>query len=117
MFVIDDYAQPEAGISFTELGINENKLLAKIKKIRKTANFMCSEATSLGALEEIGGNAYFGGARFKDFGKLRKIGEVIDIRDCKGLQISPDRNLYVKGYKIPPNTDILTLSQNFIINR
>ena len=45
--------------TFSDLGINENKLFKYIHKIHHDANFRYSNATDLGNLKEIGGDAYF----------------------------------------------------------
>ena len=43
---------------FSELGVDENKLLKKIKKIKGTADFRESNATDLGSLKQIDGDLW-----------------------------------------------------------
>ena len=46
------------------MGINENDLFIKIKKINGTANFIGSNITSTGALESVAGVLYFDHKRY-----------------------------------------------------
>ena len=56
------------------LGINENKLLAGLKKIERDGDFMYSSLEVLEDLEEIGHNAYFNNSPMRRLPKLKSIG-------------------------------------------
>lgn len=70
LYDIDSYSAIQDGISFSEMGIDENKLFDKIQTIKGTANFSGSEVTDLGALTYIGGNAIFENSKIKNLNNL-----------------------------------------------
>jgi ABC-type Mn2+/Zn2+ transport system ATPase subunit len=123
--VVNEYHQPEQmtgfwgayhvpDYTFSDLGIDENKLFKYIHKIYHDANFKYSNASDLGNLKEIGGNAYFnyssvlkadkleliyGDANFrnskvKSLKNLMEIGKNADLSAVKEASIQSD----VKGY-------------------
>ena len=59
--------------SYTDIGIDENKLFKRVKKIKGNAEFRNSRLKSLHGLETIGGNAYFGNSSITDLGDLAEI--------------------------------------------
>ncbi len=71
---IFEYEQQSEDYTFKDLGINENKLLEKVKKIENDADFYDSEVTNLKNLEVIDGNANFCHSKITDLGNLKKIG-------------------------------------------
>ena len=73
-YSISRFCAVNDGITFSDLGIDENKLFEKIKRITGNADFAGSEVTDLGALESIIGDASFENSRIKDLKNLRFIG-------------------------------------------
>ena len=71
---IFEYEQPSEDYTFQDLGIDENKLLEKVKKIEGDADFYNSEVTNLKNLEVIDGSANFCHSKITDLGTLEKIG-------------------------------------------
>ncbi len=57
--VLSNYGQPLNDCNWQELGVNENKLLKDVVKIKGWARFEDSTATDLSKLEYIGGDVYF----------------------------------------------------------
>ena len=72
--ILSHYNQPSKHYSYTDLGINENKLLAGLKKIERDGDFMYSSLEVLEDLEEIGHNAYFNNSPMRRLPKLKSIG-------------------------------------------
>ena len=60
--------------SYSDLGINENKLFKEIKAIEGDADFKYSQITSLGNLLTIGGHAIFEDSQITNLGNLLTIG-------------------------------------------
>ena len=52
---ISKYEQPSSNFTFNDLGIDENKMLLKVKIIDGDGDFRFSQVTNLGNLESIGG--------------------------------------------------------------
>ncbi len=71
---ISEYKQPSKDYTFKDLGIDENKLIEKVKTIKWDADFSDSEVTDLKNLEVIGGNADFRNSQVTDLGNLYNIG-------------------------------------------
>lgn len=75
-----DFDTDTAYLTFSKLGINENKLFEKIKEIRGDAYFYETNADNLGVLETIGHNADFKVSEIKNLGNLKMIGGNADFR-------------------------------------
>lgn len=73
MLEISHYDQPY-NFFFEELGINENDLFKKVRKIKGTSNFKHCKATSLFNIESIGERAYFGESQITSLGNLKAVG-------------------------------------------
>ena len=73
MLRITGYSQPY-GYTYSDIGINENRLFEKIKEITGNADFKNSQVTSLGKLESIGGDADFYYSPITNLGTLQSIG-------------------------------------------
>ena len=73
---ISEYHQPIENeiLSFKELGVNEDNLLANVKRINGNADFRDSELEELKNVESIGGDAFFENSKIKSLGKLKNIG-------------------------------------------
>jgi len=70
---ISVYKHPSEYITFKEIGVDENKLFEKVKKIKGNANFINSSLKSLHGLESIGGNLLLG-SEIEDLGNLKSVG-------------------------------------------
>lgn len=86
MYIISHYKQPQ-NCTFKDLGIDEKKLFSKVKEIKKNADFIYSNLTSLDKLQKIGGNAYFHYSSIVDLGELKEVGKEII------FSFSPIKNL------------------------
>lgn len=71
---ISIYKQPSRYYTFKDLGIDENKLLEKVKVIEGYVDFEDSQITSLANLEVIRCNAFFSNSQVVDLGNLKYIG-------------------------------------------
>lgn len=73
---ISEYHQPIENeiLSFKELGVNEDNLLANVKRINGNADFRDSELEELKNVESIGGDTFFENSKIKSLGKLKNIG-------------------------------------------
>lgn len=56
--IIEKYRQPDEKLTFSELGIDENRMFNFISKIHLNADFTNSKITNLGKLETIGGDVF-----------------------------------------------------------
>ncbi len=75
---IEEYRQPSENFSFSDLGIDENSLLAVVKEIRTNAHFEDSKAVNLGAVKYIGGDLDLCNSCISSTGGLEKVeGDVI----------------------------------------
>ena len=70
-------------MTFEDLGIDENRLLEKVKIIRGDAFFKDSNLTSLHNVESIGGDARFYESKIKKLGNLKHIGGSADFSYSK----------------------------------
>ena len=70
---VSRYDQPSKNYSFSDLGIDENNLLKKIKRIDGYADFRSSDATNIGSVEFIGGSAEFKNSKITSLGNLECI--------------------------------------------
>ena len=66
--------EPPPYCTFEDLGIDENKLLEKVRIIKHCAYFRDSQATSLTNLETIGAEADFTDSKISDLRNLKSIG-------------------------------------------
>lgn len=89
-----EYKQPSTYYTFKDLGIDENKLLEKVKKIKGNADFNNSMATNLVNLERINGYANFSNSQITDLGKLNFIGQNAYFRNS---QVQDLNNLVTIG--------------------
>ena len=71
---ISEYKQPSKDYTFKDLGIDENKLIEKVKSINGNANFRNSMLTDLSNIKYINGNAFFGHSQVSNLGNLKSIG-------------------------------------------
>ena len=71
--VLSEYRQPAKGISFKDIGINEDELLKQVSEIKGNADFTDSDATSTGAVEVIGGDIILKNHKLENTGKLAHI--------------------------------------------
>lgn len=105
---ISQYSQPSEYYSYSDLGIDENKLLKNVVKIQGNADFKNSKVSDLSSLEEIGEDAlfensskillsnlksigkdaYFVGSRIKDLSSLENIGGHSFFSGAKDVNLS-----------------------------
>ena len=125
---ISEYKQPSKIYTFEDLGIDENKLLEKVKTITGDANFSDSLVTDLGNLKSIGGNAgfcksqvtdlgnlksiggyaYFGGSQVTDLGNLETIGGDADFSNSQVTDLSNLKS--IGGYAYFSDSQVTNLS-------
>ena len=74
LLTISEYRQPLSDITYSDIGIDENKLFERVKTIKGNADFSDSLITYLGNLKLIGGNANFRYSQVIDLGQLKSIG-------------------------------------------
>ena len=74
LLTISEYRQPLSDITYSDIGIDENKLFERVKTIKGNADFNDSLITDLGNLKLIGGNANFRYSQVIDLGQLKSIG-------------------------------------------
>ena len=74
LLTISEYRQPLSDITYSDIGIDENKLFERVKTIKGNADFSDSLITDLGNLKLIGGNANFRYSQVIDLGQLKSIG-------------------------------------------
>lgn len=83
LLTISEYRQPLSDITYSDVGIDENRLFEKIKTIQGDADFTNSKVSDLGNLKSIGGDAYFDYSQVKDLGNLQSIGEDVFFHDSQ----------------------------------
>ena len=76
------YCQPDRGITWKELGIDENNLLKRIKEINGYCDMSRSDATDLGEVRKINGHLKLAHSKLNDLGKLEFV-ENIDFSNSK----------------------------------
>lgn len=74
LFTISEYRQPSCDFTYSDIGIDENKLFEKVKRIKGYADFSNSQITDLRNLQSIGTNAFFEYSQIKSLGNLKSIG-------------------------------------------
>ena len=93
LLTISEYRQPLSDITYSDVGIDENKLFEKIKTIQEDADFTNSQVIDLGKLESIGGDAYFSNSQVRNLGNLKSIGrdayldssQIIDLGNLQSI--------------------------------
>ncbi len=75
LLTISEYRQPLSDITYSDIGIDENKLFERIKTIQGDADFTNSQVIDLCNLESIGRDAYFSNSQVRNLGNLQSIGE------------------------------------------
>ncbi len=98
LYIIDKFEQPDEYYTFSDLGIDENKLIQNVKEITHNAEFADSKITeltnlrvirgnadfsesiveNLNELEQIGGDAIFTNSKITSLNKLKSIGKTAD---------------------------------------
>ena len=71
--IISHYTQPKNS-NFNELGIDEDELLKNVAEIEGDADFLGSNATTLGSIESIEGDLDIINSSIEDLGELKYIG-------------------------------------------
>ena len=74
LYIIDKFEQPDEYYTFSDLGIDENKLIQNVKEITHNAEFADSKITELKNLKIIHGNADFSDSIVENLNELEKIG-------------------------------------------
>jgi len=91
MYTLVNYFQPNTTVTLSDLGIDENKLLKRVKAIHGIGEFERSEATSLGSVKKIDGNALMACSKLKSLGNLEEVsGDLVlsfsDVKDLGNLR-------------------------------
>lgn len=76
------YYQPVRGITWKDLGVDENKLLKRIKEINGYCDMTHSDASDLGEVRKINGYLKLAHSKLTDLGKLEHV-ESIDFGNSK----------------------------------
>lgn len=93
---ISKYVQPGKNVTFSDLNIDENKLLKYVSSIEGDAYFTDSNVTNLSNLKQIKGNACFHGCKDIDISGLYRIGGYADFSQS---QIKNANNLrFIGGF-------------------
>ena len=71
--VLSEYRQPAEGVTFEDIGINEDKLLKNVSTIKGNADFTDSKATSLGSVKVIEGDIILENHNLQDLGELAHV--------------------------------------------
>ena len=107
LLTISEYRQPSSDITYSDVGIDENKLFEKIKTIQGDADFsnsqvidLCnlesigrdadfsnSQVIDLCNLESIGRDAYFSNSQVRNLGNLQSIGEDVFFHDSQVIDL------------------------------
>ena len=74
LLTISEYRQPLSDITYSDIGIDENKLFERVKTIKGNADFSDSLISNLGNLESIGRDAWFSNSQVRNLGNLKSIG-------------------------------------------
>ena len=85
---ISRYEQPSEDYTFKDLGIDENKLLEKVKTITGNADFVFSQVTNLSNLETIYGDAYFMNSQVTNLSNLKTITGSADFSNSQVSDLS-----------------------------
>ena len=104
---ISKYEQPSDDYTFKDLGIDENKLFEKVKKIEKNADFCYSQITNLNNLKYIGWAAYFCDSRITDLENLEYIGENANFKFSRVTNLGNLKN--IGGYAYFSDSNITDL--------
>ena len=113
---LSEYKQPSEKLTFLDIGIDENVLFEKVKRIDGDANFQNSNLKNLKKLETIYGDADFSNSQITDLGNLQSIGGNADfvyseITDLGNLQ-SIGSNAYFSFSKITNLGNLQSIGQN-----
>ena len=87
LLTISEYRQPSSDITYSDVGIDENKLFEKIKTIQGDADFSNSQVIDLCNLESIGRDAYFSNSQVRNLGNLQSIGEDVFFHDSQVIDL------------------------------
>lgn len=80
-YTISNYCQPSDDYNFTDIGVDEQRMFSKIKKIDGRALFENSALSKFTTLEEIGGDAIFNNSKISNLGSLKIIGRDANFKD------------------------------------
>ena len=105
MLIISHYGDLKKTYSYTDLGIDENKLFKDIKEISGNAFLEFSEVSDLGNLQKIGGNVRVNSSPITDLGELKFIGGDANFNNSKITSLG---NLQKIGGNVKINSSSIT---------
>lgn len=109
LLTVSEFRQPDIGMTYSDIGVEENNLFKKIKEIKGNLQFSNSEVTDLGALSRIEGAVSFRDSKVTDLGKLKCISESADFSFS---QITSLKNLqHIGGDVILTNSSVADLGE------
>ena len=118
-YTIDKYEQPNEYVTFEEIGIDENILFEKVKRIKGNATFANSSLKSLKNLESVGGNLMIG-SQIEDLGKLKEVGGHFSDYKSKIKTLGCLKNiggsLYVNCKQIESLGDLETVGESVFLS-
>ena len=112
---LSEYRQPNQFLKFKDVGIDEEKLFANVKKIEGDANFVDSSLKSLGQLNSVGGNLILG-VQIEDLGDLKEVGKDFGANNSKiktlGKLKSIGGHLHARSSKLESLGDLVFIGKN-----
>ncbi|MBR6098754.1 hypothetical protein IKP85_03310 [bacterium] len=102
----DGYFQPSGGLTWKDLGVNEDTLLNRIRQINGYCDMAHSTATNLGEVKVINGYLRLANSYIKELGKLEVVGDV-DFSDSKIKHLGSLRE--IKGNAVFSRSSVETL--------
>jgi len=78
-YIISEYRQPDRNFTFSDFGIDEDKLLENVKEIKGNADFRNSNATAVPNLCSVGGDVIISDAQIKNLNGVHIAGKIYGI--------------------------------------
>lgn len=116
---IYEYKQPSTDFSYSDLNIDEDKLLANVKTIFDKADFENSKISNIENLEHIGGSAYFKNSNITNLKNLKYIGGSADFRGSNVTDLGKLEHIgcdvFIHNSKLTPD-DFINITKQSVNN-
>ena len=73
---LSEYKQPSVRVTYKDLGVDEEALMANVKEITGNANFSKTSLTNIDSVEKIGGKADLSFSKVKSMKNLKEVGSI-----------------------------------------